>query len=356
MNIPPLKSIYFYTSGDCNLKCRHCWIEPTFQEHAEKVTPWNKLKPIFEDAMPLGLRHVKLTGGEPCLHPEITKIINDLHEMGLSISMETNATLLTPSLVKAMKAAKMFVAVSLDGPDKESHEWLRGVKGSWEQALAGLKMLKENKIGFQVICSLHRGNIDKFQFMPALVHSLGGTSLKVNPITGTGRSEIMKSNNELIEMIELLKFYDNDLQKIRQDTDIRIYFDIPPAFKKLSDISKQKLGVCGIFTILGVLHDGSTGLCGIGEKVSELNFGSPLDENNSLKQIWEDNPVLNRIRENVPHNLKGICAKCKMKHYCLGKCMAHTYVASGDLLSGFPFCEEAYREGIFPLTRLVTNK
>lgn len=353
MKTPPLRSIYFYASGDCNLKCRHCWIEPTYSENSMKITPWKSLKPIFEEAIELGLRYVKLTGGEPCLHPEIDTIIHELGSKNLFLGMETNATLLTNETVRLIKETNTKVAVSLDGPDRESHEWLRGVDGAWDLAMNGMQLLKKYGIPFQIICSLHKGNINKFHLMPDLVEKLGGTSLKVNPVTGTGRSEIMKKNNELIGLEELLKFYNNDMQDIFKTSKVRIHFDIPPAFRKLTDISKQKFGVCGIFTILGLLHDGSTGLCGIGEKVGELNFGCPGKNDLSLKDIWTSNPVLKKIRENVPDNLGGICSNCKMKHYCIGKCMANTFVSTGDLLNGFPFCEEADRLGMFPDARKI---
>ena len=267
--------------------------------------------------------------------------------------METNATLLTDSIVQAIKAAKMFVAVSLDGPDRESHEWLRGVPGSWDMAMKGLSLLRENGIPFQVICCLHRGNIHKLHLMPKLVKKLGGTSLKVNPITGIGRSSLMKDNNELISLSELLDFYNGELQAILEESEIKIFFDIPPAFKTLKEIAKHRIGVCGILTILGVLYDGSTGLCGIGEKVSELNFGQPGKDGMTLQKVWEENPLLNKIRNNIPFNLAGICGRCKMKYYCLGKCLAQTFVVSGDILRGFPFCEEAFRIGKFPKSRLI---
>ncbi len=29
--VPPLKTLYFYLTEGCNLRCRHCWIEPPYQ-------------------------------------------------------------------------------------------------------------------------------------------------------------------------------------------------------------------------------------------------------------------------------------------------------------------------------------
>jgi SynChlorMet cassette radical SAM/SPASM protein ScmF len=349
--VPQLKSIYFYACGDCNLKCRHCWIEPPVRDSKPKYTPWSILRPIFEEGLALGLSSVKLTGGEPCLHPEISLIIDDLAQMGLKVSMETNATLLTPEIVKSLKQAKAFVAVSLDGSNKELHEGLRGIPGSFRKAIDGISLLKKAGIRFQIICSLHKGNMKKLGQMPEFVAGLGGASLKVNPITGLGRSADMERNNELLSLEDLLKFYDGTFKEIQKSSPIPIFFDIPPAFKSLTEISDKKLGVCGILSILGILHDGSAGLCGIGERVEELNFGNPLQV--GLKKIWEDTPLLNKIRNQFPDNLKGVCSRCKMKAYCFGKCMAHTYSKTGDVLNGYPLCEAAFRLGVFPKSRFI---
>ena len=349
--VPRLKSIYFYACGDCNLKCRHCWIEPPVRDSKPKYTPWSLLSPIFEEGLALGLSAVKLTGGEPCLHPEIALIIDELAQMGLKVSMETNATLLTPEILQSLRLAKAFVAVSLDGTDKEVHEGLRGIPGSFEKAIHGINLLKRAGIRFQIICSLHRGNIDELRQMPKFVAELGGASLKINPITGLGRSAEMEQNHELIPLKELLEFHNGPFKIVQEASSIPIFFDIPPAFKSLTEISNKRFGVCGILTIIGILHDGSAGLCGIGERVKELNFGNPLQV--GLKKIWEETPLLNKIRNQFPDNLKGVCSRCKMKAYCFGKCMAHTYSKTGDVLSGFPFCEVAFELGLFPIARLI---
>ena len=349
--VPRLKSLYFYACGDCNLKCRHCWIEPPVRDAKPKYTSWNILRPIFKEGLALGLSAVKLTGGEPCLHPEIALIIDDLVQMGLKVSMETNATLLTPEIVKSLKQAKAFVAVSLDGPAKKLHEDLRDIPGSFEKAVDGINLLKEAGIRFQVICSLHRGNIVGLGQMPEFVAGLGGASLKVNPITGLGRSADMEQNDELIPLEELLTFYNGPFKKIQEASPIPIFFDIPPAFKSLTEISSKRFGVCGILSILGILHDGSAGLCGIGERIEELNFGNSLKL--GLRKIWEETPLLNKIRNQFPDNLKGLCSRCKMKAYCFGKCMAQTYSKTGDALNGYPFCEAALELGLFPTSRLI---
>ena len=90
-------------------------------------------KSIIEQAKPLGLTGVKLTGGEPLLHPQIHRILEVVQSENLSLNVETNGVLCTPELAQKMAACKdPFVSISLDGANAETHEWVRGVEGSFE--------------------------------------------------------------------------------------------------------------------------------------------------------------------------------------------------------------------------------
>jgi MoaA/NifB/PqqE/SkfB family radical SAM enzyme len=74
----PLKMVYFYLTNDCNLRCRHCWISPRYNSGPVSLSslPFDLYKKIIKEAKPLGLNAVKLTGGEPLLHPQISDIID----------------------------------------------------------------------------------------------------------------------------------------------------------------------------------------------------------------------------------------------------------------------------------------
>ena len=109
--------------------------------------------------------------------------------------------------------------------------------------------------------------------------------------------------------------------------------------------------VVAIFTILGVLHDGTYALCGIGTSVPELCFGNA--KTSHVREIWEHTEVLQQIRTRLPKDLKGICARCVVRNVCLGQCVANNYYVAKDLFAGHQFCEEALSAGAFPQTRLA---
>lgn len=352
-----LRSIYFYILEGCNLRCRHCWINPPFEKTDKPEYPFVSLdlfKHIVNQAIPLGLQTVKLTGGEPLIHPEIEKIIEYIHEKNLKLNIETNGIAITPDLAKLILASKkpVSLSISIDSHIPETHDWVRNVKGSFDDAVRGVKYMIENGFHPQVIMSIMRRNAGDVTGLVALAESIGASSVKFNLVSPTARGEILHSKGEALsisELVELGNFVNNVLQK---NTKIRLLYSSPPAFKSVDYLKKRpRIGNCGIFNTLGVLGTGKYALCGIGESLPEFIFGDANTDN--LVDVWNDNPTLIRIRKGLPSELTGVCHDCIMKNGCLGSCIANNYNYYKDLFASHHFCEIAYAEGLFPLSRLV---
>ena len=62
--IPPLREIYLYITGSCNLNCRHCWIDPVFSGKIEIPAVVGPER-YPEEAQDIGLGAVKVTGASP---------------------------------------------------------------------------------------------------------------------------------------------------------------------------------------------------------------------------------------------------------------------------------------------------
>ena len=191
--VPPLTSLYLYISGSCNLACRHCWITPTYQsvENGGQHIEVDDVRKAIREARPLGLQTVKLTGGEPVLHPQFRELVSLLDGDGLQIHIETNGTFIDRNLAKFLKQRKhvSFISVSLDGADEDTHEGLRGVRGSFALAVSGIRNLVEQGIRPQLICTLHRGNVYQMEAIIQLAQDLGCGSVKFNHVQQVGRGE-----------------------------------------------------------------------------------------------------------------------------------------------------------------------
>jgi SynChlorMet cassette radical SAM/SPASM protein ScmF len=356
----PLRHLYFYLTEGCNLACRHCWIAPKYQGEGKSypALELDLFRSIIAQAKPLGLTAVKLTGGEPLLHPQIGDILEIVRREELRLGVETNGVLCTPELARALAACNNpHVAVSLDGVDAETHEWVRGVAGSFDRAVGGILNLVKAGFRPQIIMSLMRHNVDQMEPMVRLAEGLGAGSVKFNLVQPTARGEKMHEAGETLtieELVELGEWVENTLSK---STRLRVYYSHPAAFKPLGRMFAHDgggCGVCGILGILGILANGSYALCGIGQTVPELVFGHAAKDR--LEDVWRDSPVLKEIREGLPHRFEGVCADCLMIPLCIGSCLAQNYYRSKNLWAGFWYCEEAKSHALFPQTRMSERK
>jgi len=351
----PLNQIYFYLTEGCNLRCRHCWIAPKYQSEGNSypALDLDLFKSIIEQAKPLGLTGVKLTGGEPLLHPQINEILEHTRAENLGLTVETNGVLCTIELASKMAECKnTFVSVSLDGAEAQTHEWVRGVEGCFEDALEGIRNLADAGLKPQIIMSIMRQNKDQMESIVRLAESLGAGSVKFNILQPTARGEKLYDSGEALDIEELLDLGKWVESTLSAATGLHLYYDQPMAFRPLGKMfgsNGDGCGVCGILGILGVLSNGSYALCGIGETVPDFVFGHSGTDR--LEDIWHKTPVLLKLRDDIPQQLEGICGDCLMKGVCLGSCVAQNYYGSRNLWAPYWFCQEAYNRGLFPVTR-----
>ena len=356
--IPSLTTYYFYLTHGCNLACRHCWLAPEFQKGGGTGghLDFGLIKQAVEQGIPLGLSNAKLTGGEPLLHPDFVKIIDYLSEKEISITIETNGTLLTKELAFYLKehSSTWFVSVSIDGANAETHDSFRGVKGTFNKSCQAVEYLAEAGFQPQVIMSIHTGNIDQIEDLVILSENLGAGSVKFNLIQTAGRGKLMAKRKEILEVQDLIETGEWVENSLQEKSSISLYYDWPAAFKNIHSLLKRGVSTCGIFSILGVISDGHYALCGIGVHVPELVYGQIGTDN--LEDIWVNHPTLVKLRNEVPVQLEGICGKCILKNRCLGSCVAQNYFESGRLTGSHWFCQQAYENGLFPLTRMTLEK
>lgn len=350
--VPPLTSLYLYISGTCNLACRHCWITPTYQTggNGGRQIRLEYVHKAIHEARPLGLQTVKLTGGEPLLHPEFRELVRLVDDEGLPMTIETNGTLIDRGLAGFLKQKKhvSFITVSLDGVDAQTHERMRGVPGSFDQAITGIRNLVERGFQPQLICTLHQGNVAQMGTFIKLAEDLGCGSVKFNHVQQVGRGEKFAEEQGLgvAEVIDLWQGIEKDLTNA---SEIPVHLDIPFAFYSIRKLLDHSLATCTVRNILGLLAGGELSLCGIGVTVPELIYGHIASD--SLGDVWCNSPGLSRLRAQISTKLEGICGQCIHRDLCLGGCVANNFHVTGKLNAPNQFCHIAGRMGLFPESR-----
>jgi MoaA/NifB/PqqE/SkfB family radical SAM enzyme len=107
----------------CNARCLMCdmWKKPV------QYMPFSSIIKLFDSiARDIPNSEIRLTGGEPCLHPQFEKIIYEGKNRNLSISVITNSSLLNNFLPICDHID--FVFLSIDSPYEKDQFNIRGLK------------------------------------------------------------------------------------------------------------------------------------------------------------------------------------------------------------------------------------
>ena len=349
-----LHQIYFYLTEGCNLACRHCWLAPGFDADGSTypTLPVELFEAAVREAKLLGLNGVKLTGGEPLLHPQFTRLLEIVRREDLNVTIETNGVLCTPAIASAIaQFPNRVISVSIDGADAATHELVRGVPGCFEKACQGVRNLASVDTPPQIIMSIMRCNVDQVDAVVLMAEDLGASSVKFNIVQPTARGEQLKKAGETLRIDELVRLGRHVEMDLAPTAKIQLFFDYPLAFRPLSRIaSSDNSDTCGILGIMGIISTGHYALCGIGEHMPELVFGTVGED--QLGAVWHEHKILKELREGMPSKLGGVCARCLLKHRCLGSCVAQNYYEMNSLWAPFWFCQQAEEAGLFPESRL----
>jgi SynChlorMet cassette radical SAM/SPASM protein ScmF len=354
---PLLTTFLIYPTSRCNLRCRHCYFAPAFQEqpgrHAEEISCEQICKAI-DSLLPFGLRACKLSGGEPFLRDDLMDVCRFIDARGIFLIIETNGTLVTEhhADVLAHLEGRCAISVSIDGATAETHETLRGVRGCFQQAWQGIERLVRAGLRVQIIAAAYAGNQSELLPLLALAHDKGVTSFRVCFVNAIGRAKDLP----LIRLEEALEL-DRQLSDHAKALGLPYSNSIPLALERLAYIVNPCVlnGRCNINSTLGILADGTITICGMGRYADEFRFGR-LDRD-EIAEVWRTHPTLRLIREGIPHRLQGICGACILQKACLGCCrLGRENVTLESFFEPFETCVIAERLGYFPKTRILERR
>ena len=159
----------------CNLKCEMC---NHWRETREPPLTNDRIREILAELAALGCRKVHLSGGEPLLRPRIPDLIAYATELGLKVTMTTNGTRVDKAMAKTLvESGLRGVNVSLDAPDRKTHDRLRGEPGAWKKTVKAIEHLhryaRKGKLNLRINTVVSRSNYKTLAPLPDLAHQLG---------------------------------------------------------------------------------------------------------------------------------------------------------------------------------------
>ena len=126
----PVRELRITVTKACNFRCIYCHREGEIPRRPYELSP-EEIEQIVRVAVSLGVRRIKLTGGEPLLRQDILEIIRRLSlVVGIEeISLVTNGFYLADMAPELKEAGLSRVNVSLSTLDPAKYRLLTGVDG-----------------------------------------------------------------------------------------------------------------------------------------------------------------------------------------------------------------------------------
>ncbi|MDF1591925.1 MAG: radical SAM protein [Desulfobacterales bacterium] len=168
-------NVFFHILTRCNLKCRHCYINPA--QHGKNTLSYKTIEKWLTTVTAFISAgkdiNVVFLGGEPSLHPDLSRCIKKARALGYrSITVDTNGYLFNDILAKVTPQDVDYFSFSLDGATEEMNDRIRGT-GSYKQCLTGISQAVYNGFKTSLIYTVSRDNIAELVKMPHLLKELG---------------------------------------------------------------------------------------------------------------------------------------------------------------------------------------
>jgi len=145
----PLHDLRISVTDRCNLRCTYCMPGEVFGRDFVFLSPsellsFEEIVQVARQAIALGVRKIRLSGGEPLLRHGIERLVemlaglNDADGRPIELAMTSNGTLLAKKARALKDAGLMRLNISLDALDEHIFRRMSGVNISPEVVLEGI--------------------------------------------------------------------------------------------------------------------------------------------------------------------------------------------------------------------------
>ncbi|KXY31951.1 cyclic pyranopterin phosphate synthase MoaA [Bacillus cereus] len=209
----PLKDLRISVTDRCNFRCRYCMPEEIFgRDYSflsnDKILSFDEIERITRIFVSLGVRKLRITGGEPLLRKDLPELIQRLNEIdGVEdIGLTTNGSLLKKFAPDLYKAGLSRVTVSLDSLNEERFSYLNGNRSKVKTVLAGIQAAAEAGMKIKMNMVVQKGKneqdiVQMAEYFKENKHILRFIEyMDVGNFNGWELGEVV-SKQEIVEMI-----------------------------------------------------------------------------------------------------------------------------------------------------------
>ncbi|BCD01755.1 molybdenum cofactor biosynthesis protein A [Bacillus cereus] len=209
----PIQDLRISVIDRCNFRCTYCMPAEIFgSDYAflkdEFLLTFDEIERLAKLFVNIGVRKIRITGGEPLLRKDLTKLIARLVKIDglIDIGLTTNAVHLTKQ-AKALKEAGLHrVNVSLDAIDDDIFKNINGRNINTKPVIKGIIAAKEAGLEVKVNMVVKKGMNDHQVLPMAAYFKEQGITLRFIEFMDVGSTngwnfDQVVTKRELIEMI-----------------------------------------------------------------------------------------------------------------------------------------------------------
>ena len=131
----------------CNFRCVYCRsADPENHMPEHRLLEWNELDRLARIFFHMGIRKIRVTGGEPLVRPGVEAFIGRLSKLGVpDISITTNGHLLAERCQALLDAGLNRINISLDSLNREKFEKITRTR-SFERVIAAIDAVQASRL------------------------------------------------------------------------------------------------------------------------------------------------------------------------------------------------------------------
>jgi cyclic pyranopterin phosphate synthase len=177
----PLRDLRISVTDRCNFRCVYCMPKEVygrdhrFLERRELLT-FEEIARVARVFVAGGVRKLRITGGEPLVRRDIERLVAQLAELDVDLTLTTNGSLLPQKAQALADAGLRRVTVSLDSLDDAQFRALNDVDFPVDRVLEGIDAARAAGLPVKVNAVVKRGaNDDQIVPMAAFFRDRGET-------------------------------------------------------------------------------------------------------------------------------------------------------------------------------------
>jgi MoaA/NifB/PqqE/SkfB family radical SAM enzyme len=172
---PSLEYLDIELTERCNLCCTHCYIRRSLSDEArDNEMDTGFIKKLLDEAVSLGCKGVRFTGGEPLVRPDFQEIYLYAYGLNMKISVATNATLITDEVADMLAAHRPeAISTSLYGWDEKSYAKTVGRPCFFRDFFAGVRRISQHGIALKFKYPATKFLVDNSAKLQALAEEFG---------------------------------------------------------------------------------------------------------------------------------------------------------------------------------------